>query len=425
VSRGDAAAAAQVVCFSGLMRRLVLTLPATAALLLGTALPAGAVGPQAGLATTLDAILAGSGSTAMSVRVDVAGRGEVFSRTASRTVSPASTQKIVTGYTALRVLGPSYRFVTCVGSAVAADKNGTLHGRLVVTASGDPTLTTAGLVSLGRQLRMRGIHAVTGGLQLDDTHLSRVRRAAGWKDEWVPGEVGPLSAFAVNGNSWRADAGYLANPAAGNLRALRTAFATAGVTVSGPVTVGRSTARLHVLGSIFSPPVLGIVHDMLKRSVNFDAELLLEDIGARTGNPTPAGGVAAVRALATAMHVQLGGNIEDGSGLSAYDRVSADGEVAWLEAVMASSFGGILYAGLPVGCVDGTLVHRFCGTSAAGRVHAKTGTLDGMRALSGFVVNAAGHRVTFAFLVGGPLSSAARGKAAIDRAVVALAQSHL
>ena len=238
----------------------------------------------------------------------------------------------------------------------------------MVSAAGDPTLTTAGLVSLGHQLRARGIHAVTGGLELDDSHLSRVRRADGWKAEWVPGEVGPLSAFAVNGNSWRADPGYLADPSGGNLQALRTAFASAGVTVTGPLTVGRSPAQQHLLASVSSQPLSAIVHDMLKQSVNFDAEMLLEDVGAHVGNPTPAGGVTVVRAQAAALHVQLGGNIDDGSGLSSYDRVTADGEVTWLEAAMSSSLGNVLYAGLPIACADGTLVRRFCGTAAAGRV---------------------------------------------------------
>jgi serine-type D-Ala-D-Ala carboxypeptidase/endopeptidase (penicillin-binding protein 4) len=399
---------------------------AAAALVLATAAPASAAGPVASMGHTLDAILAAAGSTGMSVRVDVAGRGEVYSHSASRTVPPASTEKLVTAYTALRVLGPSFRFVTRVGSTVAADKNGTIHGRLVVTGGGDPTLTTNGLAALAHQLRAGGVHAVTGGLQLDDSMFSRVRRAAGWKNEWVPGEVGPLSAFAVNGNSWRADAGYLADPSGGNLQALRTALSRAGVTVTGPLTVGRAPTRLRPLASVASPQLSAIVHDMLKNSVNFDAEMLLEAIGARAGNGTPAGGVSVIRAQSAAMHVALGGNIEDGSGLSSYDKESADGEVSWLEAAMASaSLGPLLYAGLPVSCVDGTLIHRFCGTAAAGRVHAKTGTLDGMRALSGFVTDAAGHRVTFAFLVGGPLSSAAAGKAAIDKAVVALTTSNL
>lgn len=406
------------------MRRTAASALAAGALVLTVAAPASAQ-PRSSLAATLDAVLAASGSTGMSVRVDVAGSGEVFSHTASRPVAPASTEKLVTAYTALRVLGPSYRFVTSAGSSVAADRNGAVHGRLVISASGDPTLTKAGLVALGREVRARGVHAVTGGLQLDDSHLSRVRRAPGWKDEWVPGEVGPLSAFAVNGNSWRGDSAYLADPTTGNLQAVRSAFAVAGVTIAGQLTVGRSTGTLHPLGSISSSPLSAIVRDMLKRSVNFEAEMLLEDIGARTGNPTPAGGVAAVRAQAAAMHVQLGGNIEDGSGLSSFDRATADGQVAWLEAAMTSTLGGVLYAGLPIACSDGTLVRRFCGTAAAGRVHAKTGTLDGMRALTGFVTNAAGHRVTFAFLVGGPPSSAGRAKAAIDKAVTALATSHL
>ena len=266
------------------------------------------------------------------------------------------------------MLGPTYRFVTTVGSTVAADRNGTVHGPLVVSAGGDPTLTKAGLVALGRQLRARGIHAVTGGLQLDDSQLSRVRRAAGWKDEWVPGEVGPLSAFAVNGNSWRADAGYLANPsdrqpagAAHGLRVRRRHRERA---------VDRRPRRRgppHPLASVSSVPLSAIVHDMLKRSVNFDAEMLLEAVGARTGNATPAGGVAAVRAQAAALHVQLGGNIEDGSGLSSYDRATADGEVAWLEAAMTLDASA---ACSTQGCRSPASTEPWCAGSAAPRLPA-------------------------------------------------------
>ncbi|MDX6229604.1 MAG: hypothetical protein QOI76_2994, partial [Frankiales bacterium] len=56
------------------------------------------------LATQLGRILATSGATAMSVRVDVAGRGTVFTHSASLALNPASTEKLLTGYTALRVL---------------------------------------------------------------------------------------------------------------------------------------------------------------------------------------------------------------------------------------------------------------------------------------------------------------------------------
>src|SRR4051794_33051310 len=105
------------------MRRPAFTAALSGALILAVAAPASA-SPRSSVAAQLDAILAGAGSTGMSVRVDVAGAGQVFSHTASRAVAPASTQKLITAFTALRVLGPGYRFVTSVGSPVAADRNG-------------------------------------------------------------------------------------------------------------------------------------------------------------------------------------------------------------------------------------------------------------------------------------------------------------
>lgn len=400
-------------------------------LVLALASPAYGTSQASSLDARLAQLLAGSGSTGLSVRVDVAGR-TVFSHSPARTVSPASTEKLITGFTALRVLGPAHRFVTRLGSTAPPDRQGVIRGQLVLTASGDPTLSTAGLDTLAAQVRHDGVRSVTGGLVLDDSALSRVRRAPGWKPAFVPDELGPLSAFSVNGNAcgWTsagrcaATPGYLADPDLGNLQALRNALTRAGVAVVGPLSTSHETA--HPLASVASAPLSAIVHEMLKESVNFDAELLLEDLGATAGDGSPAGGVRVIRAQAAALGVSLGGNIVDGSGLSIQDAMSADAEVAWLEAAQRSrTLWPVLSAALPIGCVDGTLAARtaFCGM--ANPVHAKTGTLDGMRALTGWVVDAAGHQVTFAFLIGGPLSSATAGKTAIDRSVLALAASHL
>ncbi len=405
-----------------MLRSATVALATSAVLVAVAAAPAGAASPS--LASQLGSALAGSGSTGMSVRVDVAGRGTVFTRTPALALSPASTEKLITAYTALRVLGPSHRFVTRVGSTVAPDPHGVIRGRLVVTAGGDPTLTSAGLRTLARQLHAKGVRTITGGIVLDDTLFGRQRRAAGWKPQWVPEELGPLSAFSVDGNGWRTDAGYLGNPSIGNLQAVGRALAAAGIAVHGHFTVGHPSSKPHPLTSVSSAPLSSVVRTMLKVSDNFYAEILLEDVGAARGLGSSLGGVKVIRAEAAKMHLRLGGNIEDGSGLSRLDRMSANAEVAWLVATTRDPrLGPYLYAGLPIGCVDGTLKARLCGT--VHRVHAKTGTLDGMRALSGFVVNAAGHRVTFSFLIGGPLSSAYRARTAIDKAVTVLSRSHL
>jgi D-alanyl-D-alanine carboxypeptidase/D-alanyl-D-alanine-endopeptidase (penicillin-binding protein 4) len=408
------------------MRRFLTAGVVAAITVVSSAPSASATTPVASLSRSLDAILSTSGATALSVRVDVAGRGTVFSHSPAKALNPASTQKVITAYTALKVLGPAHRFVTKVGATAAPDRNGVVHGRLVVTAGGDPTLTKAGLASLADQLHRQGVRTVTGGIVLDDSMFGRVRRAAGWKNEWVPSEVGPLSAFALGGNRFRHDAGYLSNPTVGNLQVLQQVFGQRGVVVRGHFTIARPATTPRPLAAVYSPQLVAIVHDLLKNSVNFEAEMLLEAIGATRGHGTPAGGVAVVRQVAKQLHVNLGGNIEDGSGLSLLDRESANGEVAWLQAVRADPvLGPVIFAALPIGCVDGTLRARVLLCGMANPVHAKTGTLDTMRALSGYVIDAAGHRVTFAFLVQGPLSSGARGKAAIDHAVRALAASHV
>ena len=75
---------------------------------------------------------------------------------------------------------------------------------------------------------------------------------------------------------------------------------------------------------------------------------------------------------------------------------------------------------MSVSCVDGTLKTRFCGTPAARRVHAKTGTLDHVRVLSGYTTTRSGRRVYFAFMLSG-CSKGLACREAIDRAVVVLA----
>ena len=360
----------------------------------------------------------------MSVRVDVAGTGTVFARGSSGAFNPASTEKLITGYTALRVLGLRHRFRTRIGSTVAADPHGVLHGPLVVTAGGDPTLTDAGLDDLAHQLHASGLRTVTRGILLDDTLFARVRYAPVGTTTLDLGDPGPLSAFAVNRDSWRLDAGYRADPTVGNLQALRQALAEAGVTVQGHVKVGRPAGALRPLASTASEPLWAVVRDMLKTSVNFYAEMLLLDVGAARGDGSLPGGVKAIRAEAAQLGVHLGGNMVDGSGLSTFDRQSADGEVSWLEAIRRDRrLGPLIDAGVPIGCVDGSLRYRFC--AIPGRVHAKPGSLDGMRSLSGWVTNDAGHLVTFAFLLPGPLRLGLQARNAIDAAVQLLAASRL
>ena len=118
------------------------------------------------------------------------------------------------------------------------------------------------------------------------------------------------------------------------------------------------------------------------------------------------------------------GTVADGSGLSGRDRQTASGEMSLLAAAESSELYGALRASLPIACQDGTLEHRMCGTAAAGKAVAKTGTLPGTHGLSGYTTTADGHVVRFSLLLSG-VTSDAKARAALDQCVVLLSAARV
>jgi serine-type D-Ala-D-Ala carboxypeptidase/endopeptidase (penicillin-binding protein 4) len=88
----------------------------------------------------------------------------------------------------------------------------------------------------------------------------------------------------------------------------------------------------------------------------------------------------------------------DASGLSRHDLVTPRAIVTLLSFAEKQSWFGTYYASLPVAGVDGTLEDRMKNTPAAGRVHAKTGSVEHVRTLSGFAETPGGRRLIFSFL---------------------------
>jgi D-alanyl-D-alanine carboxypeptidase/D-alanyl-D-alanine-endopeptidase (penicillin-binding protein 4) len=90
--------------------------------------------------------------------------------------------------------------------------------------------------------------------------------------------------------------------------------------------------------------------------------------------------------------------VHDGSGLSRHDYVSPRTLVRVLDVMRQSPDFKLFYDALPIAGVDGTIRNRMKGTSAAGNVHAKTGTIDKARSLSGYVTTADGRLLLFSAL---------------------------
>src|SRR5262249_53468081 len=131
------------------------------------------------------------------------------------------------------------------------------------------------------------------------------------------------------------------------------------------------------------------------------AETLLKTLGAGAGGPaTIASGRRVVDAALASWRVPAGSIVErDGSGLSRYNYVTPAALVAVLSHVDAdATLRGPFEDALPIEGVDGTLANRGRGTAAAGRVHAKTGSMSNVRALSGYTRDADGEPLAFAIL---------------------------
>jgi serine-type D-Ala-D-Ala carboxypeptidase/endopeptidase (penicillin-binding protein 4) len=174
--------------------------------------------------------------------------------------------------------------------------------------------------------------------------------------------------------------------------ALKALLEKASVKVSGDVKLG--TARGHVLARHLSEPLSSLLYALGKQSDNFYAEMIFKGLaGEGKGRPAKSSDAAEVvtKWLERIGASEPGVVIKNGSGLFDANRVSAWSTVellrwAWRDPFVQPEF----VAQLSVGGVDGTLHKRFRGELTRRRVRAKTGTLDDVISLSGYVLRDGG-----------------------------------
>lgn len=351
------------------------------------------------------------------VALDLSTGELLFARNGSRSVAPASNEKLPLTYAALARLGPTFRIDTEV-LGQGAQSGTRWSGALVLKGNGDPTLSRADLRSLALQVRATGVRRITGGVVGDETSYDTRRTVAGWKPSFYIGESAPISALVVD----RARVGSYttSNPALSAATAFRTALRTAGISVAGTVRVGRAQDWLEPIATVSSPTLATMIRFMDRESDNFTAEMLLKQLGlAELGRGTSAAGASVVmEALSQAGIPTTGVRIVDGSGLSRLDRLTTNAlgallHVAWDDPVIRT----YLVAALPVAGMNGTLRSRLGRAPTRGRVLAKTGTTSEASALSGYVAD----RYAFAVVQNGYPVSYWWARRAQDRFVQVLA----
>ena len=350
------------------------------------------------------------------VALDLQTGETLFTEHGSLPLVPASNEKLAVAYAALVTLGATSRFETDVLGRGELDGM-VWRGSLLLVGGGDPTLSSADLAALARQIRAAGIRRVTRGVFGDESFFDTRRTGSGWKSWFYVNECPPLSALTVDRGRYYGRTSR--DPAAAAALLFRNALRRAGVAVGG-AGVGKGRESDVPLASVESAPLSQIVAWMGRVSDNFTAEILLKQLGAVDGGlGTSARGAVTVRAALAEAGVPLAGlRLVDGSGLSSLDRLTARSLAALLRVAWADpEVRPYLLAALPVAGISGTLSDRMRRPPARGHVQAKTGTTSLSSALSGYVK----RRYVFSVLQNGSPISTYWARKAQDRFATALA----
>ena len=186
---------------------------------------------------------------------------------------------------------------------------------------------------------------------------------------------------------------------------LKAALVATGIQVTGKIAAGGESESTE-LAAHESKSLSELLPELGKDSDNFYAEMLLKDLGAKVkGAPgTSANGAAAVLDYLREIDaLDAGTRISNGSGLFDANRISAHTLVkTLLSAYRDPVTSGVFVDQLAVGGIDGTLKHRFAAFKKQRVIHAKTGTLDRVIALSGYAFRPDGsYPVAFSLIVSG------------------------
>jgi D-alanyl-D-alanine carboxypeptidase/D-alanyl-D-alanine-endopeptidase (penicillin-binding protein 4) len=368
----------------------------------------------------------------------------LFAHNAQKQFNPASNTKILTTAAALSQLGGDWTYSTALYGP-SPDLDGVVHGDVELRGSGDPSLVTPDLADLAARLASRGVTKIEGAIltngrfrdpeQPDQSvgELALILDRNTYGLRVVPGDLGKPATveiepalsdyFVVEGAPTttakrtrlaidaRRDASgnklivsvrgrvnvrsdvrlrrRLADGALYSAATLRGALEDYGIEVTGGTKAGGLPGDAPLLAEHRSRPLSEICRISNKESNNFVAEAIFRTVGGELyGIPgTLAKGSRAVDDLLAPLGIpRVAYTIVNGSGLTHANRIQPSALSALLRSLYYDlAIAPEFMASLAVGGIDGTIRNRFLGTDAVGLVRAKTGTLSGVSALSGYV----------------------------------------
>ncbi len=379
---------------------------------------------------------------------------------------PASTTKLLTTDTAMALLGGKFVWTTQLEYSGEIDENGVLNGNLYIVGSGDPSLGTgkAGAATYSEITRdfktaisEKGIKKITGDIIIQTAVFKENKRAElpsniVWLEAgsyYLPvgttTDVNPRNEQlnAKRGNPFQDTKRYfyispyikkmvfaekfegdpvntkLPDAPAYLANNLRTTLVKSGIVVTGKVVskmMDPDPEKRIMITAYKSPLLRDIVYDTNQRSDNALAESLLRMVGfQRDGDQTLETGKIVIREHLESVQFDTNGlAIADGSGLSRSNMVTPIAQVKFLSELMKTSYYKEYFDSLPIGGQTGTLKRSFMG-NGYGQIFAKTGTLNKVKTLAGYIKTRSGKTLPFSLMINNYAGSVDQVKSRMEK----------
>lgn len=380
---------------------------------------------------------------------------------------PASTTKLLTTETALNLLGENYRWMTQLEYSGEVDENGVLNGNLYIVGSGDPSLGTnkAGAWSYRdivsdfvSGISREGIKKVNGDIIIQTAlfkgNISKLPENVVWLENnnyFLPvgttREINPANEKLIvkkGNNLLSADKKYFyVSPYADQMvyaekydgdgvlttklpaapaylaNTFRATLVKSGVGVTGKVIpkMTDATPENRKMVSVYKSPTLAdIVYYTNQKSDNSLAEALLKTVGfQKMGDQTSESGRIVVNNHLKDISFDIEGlNYMDGSGLSRSNKVTPISQVKYLTSLMNQKYYKTYFNSLPIAGQSGTLKSMFAG-EGNGQIFAKTGTLNKVKTLAGYIKTNSGKTLVFSLLVNNYAGSVSQVKSKMEK----------
>lgn len=312
---------------------------------------------------------------------------------------PASNTKLFTTAVALSNLGGEFKISTKIFSDDSDLNDGIVNGNVYIKGYGNSTLKKYDIVRIAKDLKSLGITKITGSIIGDDTYFDNVYKRDDWiADETANVKLPPISAITVDrnrkvvqkrrGRRIRTYVTPIENPPLNAALVLRSALVEAGIDVVKGAKTGETPENVRFLteSAIQMRELIKLVN---KHSDNFLAEGLFKIIGAEASQ-IQGNAFYSTQAILDFIDdngiFATGTAVVDGSGISRFDQITPGAIVGLLEIMYfdINNFDDFLNS-LSIAGVDGTLHHRMSKTIAENNFRGKTGSLNGVTSLAGYL----------------------------------------